>query len=363
MTKIFHLGVAHPPKDTRMFHMHAVSLACEGYHVEIFAPSKTSYIFEGVKINKVIPEKIDQKLIKKIFPFYTSAVVKIIRDKPDYVQLHEPYLLPLGLILKINGTKVIYDAHEDYSTGRFFKKIKNKIFRQILNYCFEKSEIFLAKKMTLVIGATEDICNRYGSKSICIRNFARVEDIKKISAEAGDDKITYLIYPGTISDDRGIYELIKLMEFLPAYFKLIIYGRWQNKELLSRCKSLNGFNKCELRDFADAEEIYRCMKMCTFGFQLTKNTKDSNGPYPMKVFEYLATRTIAVISDQPAKRRTFGDHVIYADIENLHDLAHKITAINQDRTLVNKLKTNGYKAVESKFNWNIEKDRYVECFK
>ena len=39
---------------------------------------------------------------------------------------------------------------------------------------------------------------------------------------------------------------------------------------------------------------------------------------------------------------TFGDHVIYADIENLHDLAHKITAINQDRTLVNKLKTNGY---------------------
>jgi glycosyltransferase involved in cell wall biosynthesis len=361
--KIFHLGVSHPPKDTRIFYMHATALAREGHQVEILVPSETCNIVDNVKINKVIPYRINQKLRKKILPFYLYGLSKIIKDKPDYIQVHEPYLLPLGLIAKIYGTKVIYDAHEDYGTGRFFNKIKIKFFRQILNFCFVKCEIALARKMSLVIGATEDICERYGSKSMCIRNFARVEDIEKIPAEVGDDKITYLIYPGTISDDRGIYELIKLMEFLPDHFKLIVYGRWLNAELLSRCKALEGFKKCELRDYADAEEIYRCMKMCTFGFQLTKNTKDSNGPYPMKVFEYLATKTIAVISDQPTKRGTFGDDVIYADVQNLRAVADDIINMYKDDVMINRLKLSGYLAVERKFNWNIEKNLYLQCFK
>ena len=153
------------------------------------------------------------------------------------------------------------------------------------------------------------------------------------------------------------------MEFLPDHFKLIVYGRWLNAELLSRCKALEGFKKCELRDYADAEEIYRCMKMCTFGFQLTKNTKDSNGPYPMKVFEYLATKTIAVISDQPTKRGTFGDDVIYADVQNLRAVADDIINMYKDDVMINRLKLSGYLAVERKFNWNIEKNLYLQCFK
>ena len=42
--------------------------------------------------------------------------VAAFKSKADLIHIHDPELIPVGLVLRLMGKKVIYDAHEDLET-------------------------------------------------------------------------------------------------------------------------------------------------------------------------------------------------------------------------------------------------------
>src|SRR6516162_8743849 len=107
---VVHLTSVHSAYDLRIL-KECRSLADAGYQVTIIAPHSCNEINEGVQIRGVLTfEGRFRRMTRTVWRVYREAV----RQRADIYHFHDPELIPVGLLLKARGKKVIYDAHEAY---------------------------------------------------------------------------------------------------------------------------------------------------------------------------------------------------------------------------------------------------------
>ena len=105
------LANGHPPFDTRIFVKEAQTLVEAGYKVSIVVPNPKDEERNGVTILSVPPLKggfwklciSPWKILRRAMKESSQAVFHI----------HDSDILMVGVVLKLLGRKVIYDAHED----------------------------------------------------------------------------------------------------------------------------------------------------------------------------------------------------------------------------------------------------------
>ena len=129
--QVVQLSSVHPSKDTRIFYKMCKSLVKAGYDVDLIIQHPKDETRDGVNI-KALPIannktdrifKIIPQLIKKAFSY----------PKKTIFQFHDPELIPVGLLLKVFGNKVIYDVHEDVPKDLLTKEWIPKSLRKILS--------------------------------------------------------------------------------------------------------------------------------------------------------------------------------------------------------------------------------------
>jgi glycosyltransferase involved in cell wall biosynthesis len=132
--------------------------------------------------------------------------------------------------------------------------------------------------------------------------------------ELTNEHTIYLIYPGTLSASRGAEQMVRLMEQLDERYRLRLIGRWSDQELYSRCREMEGWRQVEYLGELRPDEVYSYLAASHIGLQLPLNTGNyQRGSLPVKVLEFMAAGLPVVLSDQPSKRRTFGDHALYVN--------------------------------------------------
>src|ERR1700682_3192722 len=108
--KVVHLTSAHGPFDGRIFCKESKSLAQAGYEVTVIAPHSKDEFVDGVQIKAVAkPKGRLSRIILTVWHVYREAA----RKQEDVYHFHEPELIPVGLLLRARGKKVVYDIHED----------------------------------------------------------------------------------------------------------------------------------------------------------------------------------------------------------------------------------------------------------
>jgi hypothetical protein len=143
MKKICHITTAHPFFDTRIFHKEAKSLLNAGYEVFLIAPGERNTTKDGIKI--IALQKYSERIRRMTFGVF-SAFKSGLRTNATCFHLHDPELMPIGIMLKMFGKKVIYDVHEDYSKQTLSKEYILKPLR---------------KAIAVGIKLTESICSRF----------------------------------------------------------------------------------------------------------------------------------------------------------------------------------------------------------
>src|SRR5215510_360102 len=104
------LTSAHAPFDMRIFQKEAITLAETGYEVHLVVPSREDGVVQGVRIHGVAPDNGRRSRMTR------TALDVYRRGKSlgaDIYHFHDPELIPFGVLLKLRGRRVIYDAHED----------------------------------------------------------------------------------------------------------------------------------------------------------------------------------------------------------------------------------------------------------
>lgn len=108
--KICILTSVHPVFDTRIFHKQAKTLAKAGYDVTLVVQHDRAETLKGVKI---LPLERPANRLSRMLKTTWQVWQKAIKQRAAIYHFHDPELIPVGLLLKLQGKKVIYDVHED----------------------------------------------------------------------------------------------------------------------------------------------------------------------------------------------------------------------------------------------------------
>ena len=109
--KIVHLTSVHPRFDTRIYHKMCCSLVASDYKVSlVVADGKSDELLNGVQIYDVGGSKGRRD---RILNAPSRVLDKALELNADLYHLHDPELIPVGLKLRKDGKRVIFDCHED----------------------------------------------------------------------------------------------------------------------------------------------------------------------------------------------------------------------------------------------------------
>jgi glycosyltransferase involved in cell wall biosynthesis len=313
MRKILQLSTVHKSNDIRVYEKMSRSLIETGNTIYLIA------IDSGVALDdKIIFYPLNNKfrsnVLNRLFNNIKSLCL-IIKIKPDIIHFHDPELLIIGLILKLFNKTVIYDVHEDVVKDIMHKKI-NIIIKKMIIYFFKPLEIFVASKIHNVIVVTPSIYNRFEGKVSnlkLIRNFSN--NTIANNQFYFNEKISYVIYSGTISHNRGIFEIIEAISLCKGKIRLRLVGEFQNEALKSEIMNLEGWKYVDFMGFVSQEKLYEYYSTSLIGLVTLHNIDTYREAFPVKLFEYVNSGLPVVMSDFNLWKSFFNEKVIGVYVE------------------------------------------------
>jgi glycosyltransferase involved in cell wall biosynthesis len=353
---ICHVTSAHPEGDIRVYHKMCVSMTDE-FKIVLIIPNAISRSKDNVEIigfNTQFKSRFDRikNAPKKIMKLALSV-------SADIYQLHDPELLRIAILLKQkSGAKVIFDSHEDVP-----KQISNKtwipsIMRSIVSRLYSNYEKNVCKKIDGVISVTPIICNRFRKINPNTEMIANYPNIVKFQKAEGVLKIKNAIcYIGGLSQNRGILELVKSLEYCNA--ELHLAGRFETKKLELQAKSLKGWSQVKYYGHVSREKISEIMALSNIGMVTLHPTPSYREAYPIKLFEYMSAQIAVLASDFPLYRELIENYNCgyFVDPFNVEAIGKIIQDMLNDPGLTKKQGLNGYQAVLKEYNWSNEKKK------
>ena len=152
---------------------------------------------------------------RRIFKSSNDVYKKALELNCNIYHLHDPELIRIGLKLKRNGKKVIFDIHENIALQILSKEYIPKILRRIISKIYRLYEIKKLKKFDALIIAEHSYKKYYSSLNnnlVTVLNMPKIDHLKKFYS---DNRINNeIFYIGGISNNRGFDVLIQSLKIL-----------------------------------------------------------------------------------------------------------------------------------------------------
>lgn len=358
--KVCILTTVHPLTDTRIFHKQAKSLARVGYEVTLVARHDRDEIVDGIRVVALPnPASRIQRMTKTAWHAYKLA----LKNNADIYHFHDPELIPIGLLLKLHGKRVIYDVHEDVPRQNLSKHYIPAIFRKPLSLMIETLEAFSACRFNAVITATPFINERFlklGAHAININNYPRLSemcfnDIPWVQKEKA------FCYIGVITEIRGAFEMLGAIEKIKC--SLLLAGNITSR-VEGGLKKMHGWRYVEALGHVSRTDVQRVMARSLGGFVLFHPAPNHINAQPNKLFEYMSA-SIPVIASNFLLWKEIVEGLgcgICVDPLNPEEIARACRQIMANPEEAERMGKNGRRAVKEKYNWEIESEKLLTLY-
>src|SRR5215472_9096281 len=167
--RICFLTSVHAPFDIRIFHKEAQSLAKKGYSVTIVVPYGEDCEQHGVKIKAVpIPRTRPERMTSTLWHLFRAGM----GTGASVFHFHDPELIPIGMLLKVLGKRVVYDVHEDVPADILDKDWIAPLIRVPISKVVGWTEALAASYFDAIVAATPAIANSFSAKrTVTVQNF------------------------------------------------------------------------------------------------------------------------------------------------------------------------------------------------
>lgn len=359
-----HLSSVHNPFDTRIFYKECRSLKKAGYEVSLIAPHLREEVVEGIKIYPV--RKYANEPARMFFTgrqVYKRA--KDLGDQNTVFHFHDPELIPYGLLLKLRGYKVIYDVHEDVPRQIMSKTWIPGFLKTTLSYLVEKMESLASGFFDRIITAEPVTYNRFPKeRTVLVRNYSIPDELSPADMSKKQNNI---IYAGSITEIRGIRQLVKALALVPEEFKvrLKLAGTFTPRTLMDEMQKLPGWEKVDYAGWVDRKRLAALMAESKIGMIVLNPVPKYLEAYPTKLFEYMSAGLPSVISDFPLWEEIMEEYQcgLTADPMDPQAIADAIVWMLTHPEKAAIMGANGLRAVREKHNWQNEEKKLISAYR
>lgn len=362
--KICHVTSSHNQNDTRIFKHECVSLANAGYDVCLVAEGKSNEI-EGVSIIGAgfIPKDRWERLTK-----FKKKILRMVTEiEADIYHLHDPELLPLGVSLSKQGKKVIFDAHEEYTSYIVEKKYIPVIIRKIMQAIFN---IYYKRAVHLfdgVISAAED---RNGPIINNCRRLVTVGNypVANLNRDDNFDRDAWtIVFAGGITEQWSHEMIVGCLDKLPKVRYELCGG--SSEEYLHKLEQLPGWAQVNYHGIVSHGSVCRLLKKATIGVALCQPSNNTNGMRGTlantKLFEMMNASLPVICTSFSLWAEIVNKYHcgICIDPNNEEAFVRAVHFLLDNPDEAKKMGANGRYAVLHEYNWKTQEEKLLSLYK
>lgn len=371
----------HFTADPRVFGRQVRSLADAGYFVHIIAldqdPPAREYANVAVQGLNVPKSRLH------LFSFVADVYRRAKRIKADVVHIHDSVLIPVALLLKLrNGSKIIFDIHENYAKAIAHYPWIPKPLRKPTALIFRLFEQIALLYFDALVLAASDLMDSYKHRNLIVAaNFPRIELMDWTEKQYSDDdpqknreKAPFRgVYIGSFGEERAIIEIVQAFELLNRDSRKPEYFLWLGGNL--RPEGLKSFVLQKVKEHSFIEYIgyvtfdemlrhFACSDVGFICFHSSPNAATSTYR-SNKLFQYMSLGIPAIVSDYPmwkeaVERIGCGLSVNARDPLSIADAVRYLAEHPAEKA---RMGQNGQKAILEEYNWEREAKKLLGLYK
>lgn len=363
--KIVHFTTVHTRQDSRIFYKQCRSLQQYGYEVVLIAPGTEDRQIDGVYIKNFI---VNQSRIKRILISPLFLYRKVLSEQADLYHFHDPELLLIGILLKINGKKVIYDVHEDYPKNIRYKSYLPNWLKPLMVYIMTFLEKLAGGIFDGIISTTPTIAKRFPmNKTSIVRNYCDLKEPHWQNITEYDARPHACLYLGSLSQQRQLHKIINALNKVDPtlQIKLNLVGTFHCQKLQQSLKQLPGWQFVNYFGEVSRDTLDSAFSSARIGILVLPKLLTYIDSYPIKLFEYMAAGLPIVASDFPIWRNIIERTQcgLLVDPENETAIAKAIQYLMLHPKAAKLMGERGKKAVAAFYNWSSEEKTLLLAYK
>jgi glycosyltransferase involved in cell wall biosynthesis len=356
------MSSGHYADDSRIFWKECISLAKAGYDVTFIVPrdrflpeGNREIVREGVRI---IAVKRRSERLWRLLATPVAVVLAGLRQGGSVFHFHDAELIPLGLLLRVFGKRVIYDAHEDLPRDVLIKNWIPHGLRRPVSLAVTFIEWIVGRSLSGVVAATPQIARRFPSHRVAlVQNFALESEFAERYEVPYRDRRA-VAYVGGVSADRCAVEMVQSIGRIEQFrdVSLIIAGIVDPPSLIDELAALPGWSRVDYRGHQDRAGVRRLLAESRAGLVLFSPLQSYIESQPIKLFEYMAAGIPVIAVDFPRFREVVeGNHCgVCVPPNDVAAIASAIEWLFAHPAEAEEMGRRGRELVRKSFSWSHE---------
>lgn len=364
---ICHITTVHPLGDTRIFHREAAAVSGAGkYSLVLIARGSPEGVSSGIAGEiRLLPAK-GGRLHRMIVSQY-QAIGMALRANADLYHLHDPELLPGGILLRLLGKRVVFDIHEDLPKQ---VRIKPWIHRRLVRLWVWVAQLFdalVSRFFDGIVAATPEIGGKYrGSRIVVVQNFPVWEELMCPLSAPINERKNIAIYVGTITEERGLRCMLqaadRASERLSGDFRLILAGRFVSAKDREIFEAYANQDIVEYIGWQDRRQVGELLGQAFVGLVTLLPSAGYLESYPVKLFEYGAAGVPAIASDFPLWRRLMNGCCVFVDPSAPEAIADALVDLMTDKVQAEAIGREARALIRSRYSWESEAEKLLAFY-
>jgi glycosyltransferase involved in cell wall biosynthesis len=270
-------------------------------------------------------------------------------------------------MLKVGGSRVIYDVHEDVPGDVRTKPWIAPPLRRPMAAVADVFERLAGHYFDAIFATTPLIAERFPpDKTITLQNFSLADEFAAPNAIPYFGRLPNIAYIGRLSLARGAHEMLTAVEMIPGELgaRLLIAGMLVPPLSADELPRMPGGSRVRFLGQLSREDVAEMLGQCRIGVVLFHPVEGHVTAMPNKLFEYMSAGIPIVASDFPLWR----PYVEGPNCGLLVEPCSPAAAADAMRWLLENpieaeaMGRRGQEAVRTHFNWEGEASKMVSRY-